>query len=91
MNLLKRKVVKLLIDKKPVKIDDQEKTLEYISTNHADAMKSGNYSYFKDGNKNLPIWSDGRTLYKITFSKTKTLFNLGYIFIPFSYSMSFIS
>lgn len=53
-------------DKKPVKIDDVEKTLEYISTNHADAMKSGNYSYFKDGNRNLPIWSDGRTLYKIT-------------------------
>ena len=53
-------------DKKLVKIDGSEKTLEYISTSHETAMKSSDYDYFKDGKKNLPIWSDGRTLYKIT-------------------------
>ena len=53
-------------DKKPVKIGDSEKTLEYISTSHETAMKTSDYEYFKDGSKNLPIWSDGRNLIKIT-------------------------
>tara|TARA_Y100001963_G_scaffold89602_1_gene123687 strand:+ start:759 stop:2096 length:1338 start_codon:yes stop_codon:yes gene_type:complete len=53
-------------DKKPVKIDGSEKTLEYISTSHETAMKNSDYEYFKDGSKNLPIWSDGRNLIKIT-------------------------
>ena len=53
-------------DKKPVKIGDSEKTLEYISTSHETAMKTSDYEYFKDGSKNLPIWADGRNLIKIT-------------------------
>ena len=51
---------------KSVKIDGVDKFLKYISTDHEKAMTSSDYDYFKDGSKNLPIWTDGKGSYKIT-------------------------